>query len=432
MNTSPSSQALSQSREKIIIIDDEMVSRTLHTQLLASDYEVSTACDGVEGLDLIRKIRPDLVLADNIMPHKSGIELLHDIRSDPELHDIPVIILSALTEASHKIQGLNAGADDYLPKPFDLHELKIRISGLLLKKRYERELAEKNCLLEEALEKQQATLCELKEAHAQLVHSSKLAAIGQLSAGIAHEVNNPALSISNALEILERDLTRINSGEISIENQLVIMMHFIGLARSSVARIRHVVDSLSKFSRKNREGVGTVDITDGIDSTLDILNHQFGDAICIHRKYLAHDPIEADLQQLNQVFMNLILNAVHAIQEKQQQGQPGGNIWITTKVQDDSILISVRDDGIGIPKTIQDRIFEPFFTTKDVGSGSGLGLDISYRIIKAHQGEIHCESKEQVGTTFTITLPRKTLTRDQDDLCATHEEDINDLRRETS
>jgi len=414
LHPSPSQQQ-GEEREKIVIVDDEEVSLMLHTHLLTSDYDVSTARDGVEGLDLIRSIKPDLVLADNIMPNKSGIELVKDIRSDPDLQDTPVIILSALTEANHKVEGLNAGANDYLPKPFDLQELKIRIHSLLLKKRYERELAEKNCLLEEALERQQTTLCELKEAHAQLVHSSKLAAIGQLSAGIAHEVNNPALSISNALELLERSLTKIGNSEAPFEEELASLMRFIGLATTSVARIRHVVESLTKFSRKNREGMGTVDVADGIDSTLDILNHQFGETIQIHRHYATHDLIEADLQQLNQVFMNLILNAVHAIQAKQQLGESAGNIWISVESLDDEIVISVRDDGMGIPKDIQDKIFDPFFTTKDVGQGSGLGLGISYRIVEAHHGEISCESEQQVGTTFTIRLPHQAPSMDQDD-----------------
>jgi len=404
----------------------------LHTHLLASDYEVSTARDGVEGLSLIRSVKPDLVLADNIMPKKSGIELVKDIRSDPELQDTPVIILSALTEANHKIQGLNAGADDYLPKPFDLHELKVRIHSLLLKKRYERELAEKNSLLEEALERQQTTLSELKEAHAQLVHSSKLAAIGQLSAGIAHEVNNPALSISNTLELLERSLAKVSDGKASFDEELASLMHFIGLAKTSVARIRHIVESLTKFSRKNREGMGTVDVTDGIDSTLDILNHQFGETIHIHRHYGTHDPIEADLQQLNQVFMNLILNAVHAIQAKQQLGESTGNIWITVKSQDGDITISVRDDGMGIPHEVQDKIFDPFFTTKDVGQGSGLGLGISYQIVEAHHGEISCASEEQIGTTFTIRLPCKAPLMDQHDPGDPIDNKANDLGRSTS
>ena len=200
-------------KEKVLVVDDDPDMRLIHGRILGSIYDVSLATDGVEALEQIRAERPDLVLTDNVMPNKSGIELLIDIRGDEHLKNLPVIVLSALDEVGNKVQGLESGADDYLPKPVDPRELKVRVHSILLKSRYEQQLAQKNGELEEAFGKLQQTLEELQDTQAELIHSSKLASIGELAAGMAHEINNPALAVNNAFEIIERKLGRVKKGK---------------------------------------------------------------------------------------------------------------------------------------------------------------------------------------------------------------------------
>jgi hypothetical protein len=182
---------------------------------------------------------------------------------------------------------------------------------------------------------------------------------------------------------------------------------FMELGKISLHRIQNIVDSLLGFSRKNKEGVDFVDIHEGVDNTLALLEHQYEREIQIHKEYGQFEKIEADLQQLNQVFMNLFTNAIYAVQVKKKKGLGSGHIWIKTTGNGEHITITIRDDGIGIPHVIQDKLFDPFFTTKPVGQGTGLGLNISYRIIKDHQGTISVESEENEGTTFILTIPKR-------------------------
>ncbi len=383
---------------RILIVEDEPIMQILLKKALTGSGEIFLAIDGEEGLQKAKELIPDLIVTDVMMPRKDGIEMLRDIRDIESLQNTPVVVLSGNSEIENRITGLESGADDYISKPFNAMELRLKVKSILMKKLFEKRLIKKNQQLK-------ATLEELKETQLQLVHSSKMASIGELSAGMAHEINNPALAVSNAFELIDKRIQQVEEGRKNFSEVADDFHKYSALGQNAIERIRTIVNSLLDFSRKNREHLSLVDIHEGIDSTLAILNHQLKGVVEVHTQYTATNPIETDLMQLNQVFMCLLVNSLHAIQKKTESGMTAGNIWICTSQDAKYTYLSFRDDGIGIKKQDLDKIFDPFFTTKAMDKGTGLGLNISYRIIQASHGSIEVDSKVNVGTTFSLKLP---------------------------
>ncbi len=273
--------------------------------------------------------------------------------------------------------------------------------------------------------KQLKTLFEdLKNTQAQLVQSEKMAGLGQLVAGVAHELNNPISYIYANMKTLENYTVAISqlltlfrempASEEKIQDffrslqqiQSNFDLDFIhgdiqSLIQESIVgsdRVKAVVQNLRNFSRLDEGEFKLADVHEGLDSTLVLLTSEVKNRITLHKDYGDLPKILCHPGNLNQVFMNILLNAIQAIEKT-------GNIWITTRPQDQNIRISIRDDGRGIPARNRDKIFDPFFTTKPVGKGTGLGLSISYNIIRQHQGKIDFASREGEGTEFTIHLP---------------------------
>jgi hypothetical protein len=170
------------------------------------------------------------------------------------------------------------------------------------------------------------------------------------------------------------------------------------------ARTSEIVKGLRTFSRIDETDIKRIDINEGLDSTLILLNSVMRDKIHVEKKYGEIEKVECFGGKINQVFMNIINNAIHAV-EKNKERQEDGKITITTTQKDHQVLISIRDNGTGMPEEVRSKIFEPFFTTKDVGEGTGLGLSIVYNIIESHKGKIEVESELGKGTEFIITLP---------------------------
>ena len=261
------------------------------------------------------------------------------------------------------------------------------------------------------LENQNATLeslySELKETQSQLVHSEKMSGLGQLVAGVAHELNNPIGFIYGNMRELQHYITKLKDpGKISDEKELAFIKEdvdtLIEETLDGSTRVKQIVEDLRNFSRLDEAERKLADIHDGLNSTLSILKKEIGDSITVHKNYGKIPKIECMPGQLNQVFMNLLQNAIHAVKGP-------GNIRIETKLIDDSVMITITDDGIGISEEDIGKIFEPFFTTKDVGKGTGLGLSISYKIIENHGGTFSVTSKQGEGTTFTIKIPKNRL-----------------------
>ncbi len=258
-----------------------------------------------------------------------------------------------------------------------------------------KKLIQKNIRLQKALK-------ELGETQAQLVMKEKMASLGNLVAGVAHEINNPMGAIKSATNVLERLEKRMTSPDSGNEGKTEQILHIYkqNLDILSIAsdRISKIVTSLKNFARLDEAEFQEVDIHQGIDNTLVLLNHTFKDRIRVRKKYGTISPVACFPDQLNQVFMNILQNAAQSIKAR-------GRISIKTYATEDRIKIEISDSGTGISKKNLQKIFDPGFTTKGVGVGTGLGLSISYQIIKKHGGEILVESQIGQGSTFTIELP---------------------------
>lgn len=246
---------------------------------------------------------------------------------------------------------------------------------------------------------------DLKQAELLLVHSEKMASLGQLVAGLSHELNNPVGFIYANMKQLRAYISRIEGGlrgrdVQSASDLLPDIESLIRETEKGSEALKKLIENLKDFSHLDRAEWEEADIHEGIESCLVILQYELRDRIEVIRRFGSHGRIECRPGHLNQVFMNLLSNAAQAIQGR-------GRIEIETKDQGNDVLVSIRDNGRGIPKGIRDKIFDPFFTTKPVGEGVGLGLAISYSIVKSHGGRITFESDEGKGSVFLIMLPRK-------------------------
>ncbi len=255
------------------------------------------------------------------------------------------------------------------------------------------------------LEKQkldlEKTLKELKEAQARLVQSEKMASLGQLVAGVAHEINTPVGSINCNNDIFIKCLEKINISRLNnpeMNNYMEILEETVKVNSEAVKRVNSIVKALKNFARLDESEYKEADIHEGIKSTLMLINHEIKGRIQIIEEFCEMPPIKCYPNQLNQVFMNILVNACQSIEDK-------GTIKIKTEKQEYKIIITISDTGKGIAEEQLERIFDPGFTTKGVGVGTGLGLSICYQIIEKHKGSIKGESTLNKGSKFIIELP---------------------------
>ncbi|MEA5554555.1 ATP-binding protein [Anabaena cylindrica UHCC 0172] len=280
--------------------------------------------------------------------------------------------------------------------------------------------------VEERTQELQQALQELKNTQGQLIQTEKMSSLGEMVAGIAHEINNPVNFIYGNIQCTEGylkdllDLINLYQQEYPNENFVIaekiaeIDLEFLSEDLSKILfsikigaqRIREIVLSLRNFSRLDESEIKDVDIHEGINNTLLILNHRLNKEIVVIKNYGNLPLIDCYPAQLNQVFMNIISNAIDALIDYKEQTHK--QILISTsRVENNYIQVKIRDNGLGIPPEIINKLFDPFFTTKPVGKGTGLGLSICYQIIEKHQGKIEVVSAVTQGTEFAITLPIK-------------------------
>ncbi|MEA2102011.1 MAG: response regulator [Thermodesulfobacteriota bacterium] len=414
---------------KILVADDDRVMcEYLENIISRTGHEVLKAEDGEEAWRIIESEHPQMAIVDWMMPNVDGIELVRRIRSSDETSSIYTILLTSMGTQKDRMNGYEAGVDDYIVKPFDSPELFARIHigerivalQMDLEKRIRRVNESEENLEQANLELLQA-YAELKSTQGQMVHSEKMASIGQLAAGIAHEINNPVGFIASNLTTLDKYIMRFcefinllsgtqraETKEETGERRKKLKIDYImedarDLIQESLDgsdRVKRIVQNLKSFSRVDQDEYKHADINECIDTTVNIVWNELKYKIKLEKVYADLPLVKCYPRELGQVFMNLLMNASQAIEEK-------GTIYIKTWQADDAIMISIEDTGSGIPKDKLDRIFDPFFTTKEVGKGTGLGLSISYDIIKKHDGEITVKSTQGKGTTFFIHIPMK-------------------------
>lgn len=410
----------------IMIVDDKPANVRLLQQMLSEQgYHVRPFLKGSMALAAAIADPPDLILLDINMPEMDGIEVCRHLKKSDRTRDLPVIFISARTDTADKIRGFASGGVDYITKPFHLEEVHARVATHLKLKRTQEALEARNHSLEQAL-------ANLKAAQNQLVRSEKMAALGTLTAGIAHEINNPVNFIKNSAQGLDHDLHDLRKlievymrcltecEQRSIHQQIVaidrevdldlllkevpLLMHNI---REGVKRTEEIVNSLRVYSHMDTLDTRKTDIHELINAALVVLKNQYKNVAAIDLRYGSIPKIFVHPNRLIQVFTNILINAIDAILDK----GPGENHTITIetslqpKPDGPRVVIAVTDTGCGIPEAIQARIFDPFFTTKEVGKGTGLGLSISSGIVHEHRGTIEVASTVGTGTTFTILLP---------------------------
>lgn len=331
-----------------------------------------------------------------------------------------IAALSEVADPAQTLAGLGAGADDVLPSRDERDMLLVRVRSILRRKlarddeaagaarERERELAlaharaqaEASDALAAANRELEAANAQLRETQAQLVQSAKMASLGELVAGIAHEINNPLAFILAHHATVERAVQDATTAEDDTRTKrLAKAAERLGSIRTGLVRIQDLVVKLRRFSRLDDGEWSLVDIPEAIDSVLTLLQPKIPATVTIERRYGPVRTLESSPALVNQVVMNIISNAVDAVDPAT------GRIVIETSTRDDRFFIAITDNGPGIPPEVRERVFEPFFTTKDVGSGTGLGLAIAYGVVRSHGGEITIESGDEGGARFLLAVP---------------------------
>jgi signal transduction histidine kinase len=406
----------------VLIVDDSIANIEVLGAALARDYEIRFATGGAEGLELATRVVPDLILLDVMMPGMDGFETCQQLRANPQLHDTPVIFISALDAVADKVKAFKVGGSDYVTKPFQPEEVQARVSTHVALYRAQRQLYEREEMLRRNLAMLETAHATLKEMGSQLQQSEKMAAIGQLAAGVAHEINNPIGFVNSNLGTLQRyfaDLlktlsayeqaeaeltpeTRASLAELKRQVDLSYLREdsesLLTESLGGMQRVKRIVQDLKDFSHVDETDKQWASLEKGMDSTLNVVWNELKYKTEVIKEYAGLPDIECIPSQINQVFMNLLMNAVQAIE---QQGQ----IIIRTGQEGEKVWVEVQDTGRGIKSEHLSRIFDPFFTTKPVGKGTGLGLSLSYSIINKHHGLIEVQSEEGRGTSFRIWLP---------------------------
>jgi two-component system NtrC family sensor kinase len=400
---------------RLLVADDNADMREYLARLLSPYWQLVLVSNGRAALEQALASPPDLVLSDVMMPEMDGVALLNALRADPRTSTLPVILISARAGEDARLAGLETGADDYLVKPFAAREVITRVRTHLEMAKVRRaaasaaeELAETRAKLLEQLGDEHAALeaayRELQRTQAQLVHSAKMASLGELVAGIAHEVNNPLAFALAHLRTVERCLRTVEAtlGRALVESAGGAWQRALSRAHEmhvGLERIQELVLKLRTFSRLDEGEYKRVSTRESVQSVLMILQHRVqGRPITITTELGEPDQIECFAGLFNQAVMNLIANAIDAIEAE-------GTISIVSRVQDRWFELRIADTGGGIPADIRERVFEPFFTTKPVGKGTGLGLSITHSIAERHGGTIELQPNRERGTLATLRFP---------------------------
>ncbi|HEY9616293.1 MAG TPA: response regulator [Microcoleaceae cyanobacterium] len=403
-------------KETILIVDDIPTNIKVLVDLLdESGLNIAVAKSGEIALEKVHKVAPDLILLDVMMPGIDGFETCRRLKTDVRTREIPIIFMTALSDPVDKVKGLQLGAVDYVTKPIHQEEVLARINVHL----------------------------ELRRTRLKLVQEEKLASLGQLVAGLAHELNNPvnfiygnlvyvqrySQQLLEAVKLYESQCSSLTPEIQALSDQMDLdfvqadLPKLLASIESGTRRIQELVRSLRIFSRLDEAEYKAVDLHEGIESTLMLLGSRLQakvpyPPITVTRDYGDLPLVECYAGELNQVLMNLLTNAIDAIEDKLKHWtaihHPDladyiPNIYLQTVVTDQQqISIRIADNGIGMSEVVQQRLFDPFFTTKAIGQGTGLGLAIVHQIVvEKHRGSLRVKSTPEQGTELIVSIPKR-------------------------
>lgn len=424
---------------RILVVDDQKFNLKLaesYIKMASNEYSIILCENPLKVMGILEEEPIDIILLDIMMPEISGVELLKEIRLQKKYNDIQIIILTALTDNENFIECFEAGANDYIRKPIEQLEFHARLKAAVMQRK-------NSLVLKEMLETAKIQNSELKELYARLkdtqfhlVQSEKMAAIGELAAGIAHEINNPAGYISGNLETLakyaERIKRYINHTRVGMEEIVKNPQPYDAFLKCmemhtklfKELKLEAITEDLESIIKDSQEGIkrisdivnymmsfsDTGDNTDRVSCSINELIRRVLLVVSHETRGIADISFEpqnvSDIiclkGQLEQVFLNIIINSIQAVKSK---NEGNGSIVIKTYMENENVCCSVTDNGIGIPEEHLDKVFNPFFTTRDVGQGKGLGLSISHDIIvNKHGGIIDIKSQYGYGSEFIIKL----------------------------
>lgn len=388
-DANPSSNISTENLPAILIADDEPeMMRFLRSQLSGS-YRVFEAKNGAEALELAGQRRHSLILLDYMMPEVDGIEATRRLRELPSHRGVPIIILTARADEESKFQALDAGATDFLTKPFSSTELLARCRNLAAVYEMQQEIEDRTIRLEKALEL-------IKQTETQMVQQAKMASLGQLSAGLLHEVNNPLNYATTSIHLLKKRLSKSPHPEPELLEKPLNDLH------EGIRRVSSIVSSLREFTHPDATLFERIELSNTVKTAIRFVQISSAE-ISLNLKYEGSATIRGNQTQLVHLFINLLQNSVDSLRAKAAEEK---EISIRCKTEDEIVTLEFEDNGNGIPKEELSRIFDAFFTTKKVGQGVGLGLSICHRIIQQHSGSVVVQSEEGEWCRFILTFPK--------------------------
>lgn len=394
---------MSKSNIRVLVVDDEDLFRRMIVDILKrEDYAPDEAASGDEAIRKIQENGYDVVLTDVKMPGASGMEVLEAAkREDP---DIQVIVISAYRDADNILKAMRLGATDFLQKPIEVPAIIPNIIESASEKRRLRvenkqllkHLASRTKELEEALDT-------IKQQQNELVHAERLKVLGTMSAGMAHEINNPLAFISTNIQTLEKYMQkseRIFNGEAGADELNDYKKNVSGILqgiRNGVSRVSQIAMALKTFARRDGGESQEASINDCVNNATSILAPRLKNIILHKDLKSGVGNIYANEQNLVHTIMNFIQNSCDAVEEAENP-----TVEVKTQLSDKYKILTISDNGSGISQAEKDKIFEPFFTTKPTGKGTGLGLSIALGVIEKSGGIIDIDSEPGRGTTVTV------------------------------
>jgi C4-dicarboxylate-specific signal transduction histidine kinase len=408
---------------KVLIVDDKPSNlRVLEHTLSQLKVDLVQARSGNEALAASLEHKFALAILDVHMPNMDGYELAQTLRQDPNTRSLPIIFLSAaFTDSVHMFKGYEAGAVDYIVKPYEPRVLLSKVGVFLeldaskaeLSRHRERledlvavrtqALRDRNLRLQEEIRERKAAEQKLLATHNMLVHAAKFASVGELAAGVAHQLNQPLNALKLIAQSTRAEVSRGDYEPARLPDDCDQLVQLVDSMAVIVARLVNYAQS------SEREATSRLDLNTVVTSAIDLASSMsaWGD-ISLDRRLAAElPPVRGDLIGLEQVFVELLTNARFAVQARCENDERcHGRITVSSfLLDDDEVGVDVQDTGVGVPSDIADQVFDPFFTTKSHGAGTGLGLSVAFRIVDNHHGRLELQPSED-GATFRVVLPR--------------------------
>jgi signal transduction histidine kinase len=371
----------------LIVEDTPDVTRIIHLALRRY-FKVMAAPDGEKGLELALRHRPDLIITDLMMPGIDGLELVRRLRADPSTAHTPIVMLTARGALEDRLSGLDTGVNAYMQKPFSARELLTTARSLL----------------------------GFQESQAERLLEGRMDSLETIAGGLAHEINNPLNYIQQGLGVVQGEvvkmsdaLAKLQAGEkLSSREEAALakssgrVERMFGSARAGIERIEKAVALMRRYSREGYARVAQpIDVGEALRDVAELVGTAVGARSRVQVEVLGTPTIEAVPEELNQVMTNLIQNALEAVAERED-----GAVSVRAHADGELVVIVVQDNGPGMDAATRDRIFSPFFSTKGPGRGMGMGLTITWRVVRALGGKITVESEPGRGTSFMVRLPQ--------------------------